>query len=200
VAASPISTAPSWATPIRFCRPPTMSTATKYRNTTTVICHSAGLCGTLPCSATNMAAAAGSSGRRGRRFKSCHPDRVSAGQRPAPEMVRASSLPVQQQNTASTATTTRYDPSVGALPSAWFALRAGRRDRRRKICHLDQSSRRPSLKSRRPVVTGELQVDNSFGRSRLPIGGGGQGGLVATVRAEMTSSNGGTPDNPAGVA
>jgi hypothetical protein len=37
------------------------------------------------------------SGRRGRRFKSCHPDRVSAGQRPAPEMVGASLLPVQQQ-------------------------------------------------------------------------------------------------------
>src|SRR5450631_3736563 len=31
-------------------------------------------------------------------------------------------------------------------------------------------------RSRRPVVTGELQVDSSFGRSRLPIAGGGQGG------------------------
>src|SRR5665647_3046454 len=30
------------------------------------------------------------SGRRGRRFKSCHPDRVSAGQMPLPELVRAS--------------------------------------------------------------------------------------------------------------
>ena len=32
-------------------------------NTTTAICHPAGLHGTLPCSATNMVAAAGSSGR-----------------------------------------------------------------------------------------------------------------------------------------
>src|SRR5450631_563004 len=55
------------------------------------------------------------SGRRGRRFKSCHPDRIPAGQRLAPEMVRASSLPVQQQNTASTATTTRFDLSVEGL-------------------------------------------------------------------------------------
>ena len=45
---------------------------------------------------------------------------------------------------------------------------------------------------RRPVVTGEHKVDSSFGITRLPIGGGGQ--------AEMTSANGGTPDNPAGVA
>src|ERR1035437_9472317 len=30
------------------------------------------------------------SGRRGRRFKSCHPDRVSAGRRPLSELVRAS--------------------------------------------------------------------------------------------------------------
>jgi hypothetical protein len=65
------------------------------------------------------------SGRRGRRFKSCHPDCIAAGQRPAPEMVRASLLPVQQQNTASTATTTRSDLSVGGLHLACSALRAG---------------------------------------------------------------------------
>ena len=53
---------------------PSISTATKYRNTTTAICHPARLCATPPCSATNMVAVARSSGRRGRRFKSCHPD------------------------------------------------------------------------------------------------------------------------------
>jgi hypothetical protein len=56
------------------------------------------------------------SGRRGRRFKSCHPDCIPAGQRPAPEMVRASLLPVQQQNTASTATTTRFDLRLERAP------------------------------------------------------------------------------------
>jgi len=55
----------------------TIGTATKYRNTTTAIRHPDRLCDTLPCSATNMVAAAGSSGRRGRRFKSCHPDQCS---------------------------------------------------------------------------------------------------------------------------
>jgi len=33
-----------------------------------------GLDTVLSCSGTNMVAVAGSSGRRGRRFKSCHPD------------------------------------------------------------------------------------------------------------------------------
>ena len=75
------------------------------------------------------------SGRRGRRFKSCHPDRVSAGQRPAPEMVRASSLPVQQQSTASTATTTRFDLSVGGPHLACSALRTGRRGLGFNSCH-----------------------------------------------------------------
>ena len=56
---------------------PSISTATKYRNTTTAICHPARLCATPPCSATSMVAVARSSGRRGRRFKSCHPDRYS---------------------------------------------------------------------------------------------------------------------------
>jgi hypothetical protein len=50
-----------------------------------------------PCSVTRQRTVIPRSGRRGRRFKSCHPDRVSAGQRPAPEMVRAFLLPVQQQ-------------------------------------------------------------------------------------------------------
>jgi len=63
-------------------------------------------------------------------------------------MVRASRLPVQQQNTASTATTTRYDPRVGGLPSAWFALRAGRRGCGPKRRHLDQSSRTSSREER----------------------------------------------------
>jgi len=39
-------------------------------------------------------------------------------------MVRASLLPVQQQNTASTATTTRFDLRLEGLPSACAALRA----------------------------------------------------------------------------
>src|ERR1035437_3706205 len=42
-------------------------TASKYRNTTTATHHVAALDAALPCSATNMVAAAGSSGRRGRR-------------------------------------------------------------------------------------------------------------------------------------
>jgi len=49
-------------------------TATKYRNTTTATRHPAGLRAALACSVANMVAVAGSSGRRGRRFKSCHPD------------------------------------------------------------------------------------------------------------------------------
>ena len=35
-----------------------ISTATKYRNTNTAIYHPAGLCATLPCSATKIVAAA----------------------------------------------------------------------------------------------------------------------------------------------
>jgi hypothetical protein len=66
-------------------------TATKYRNTTATTRHLARLGAARTCLATDIVAAAGSSGRRGRRFKSCHPDCIPAGhQRPAPEMVRAS--------------------------------------------------------------------------------------------------------------
>jgi hypothetical protein len=43
---------------------PPISTAAKYRNTTTATCHPAGLGAALSCSATNMVATAGSSGRR----------------------------------------------------------------------------------------------------------------------------------------
>ena len=49
-------------------------TATKYRNTTTATRHPAGLRAAVACSVANMVVIAGSSGRRGRRFKSCHPD------------------------------------------------------------------------------------------------------------------------------
>ena len=49
-------------------------TAAKYRNASTATHHPAGNRAVLACSATNMVAAAGISGRRGRRFKSCHPD------------------------------------------------------------------------------------------------------------------------------
>jgi len=49
-------------------------TATKYRNTTATTRHLARLGAARTCLATDIVAAAGSSGRRGRRFKSCHPD------------------------------------------------------------------------------------------------------------------------------
>ena len=98
-----------------------------------------------------MVGAARSSGRRGRRFKSCHPDRVSAGQRPAPEMVRAFLVPVQQQNTASTATTTRFDLSVAGLPLACSALRARRRGLGFNSCH---PSRIPAIQRPYPLRTG----------------------------------------------
>ena len=49
-------------------------TATKYRNTTTATRHPSGLSTAPSCSVANMVAVAGSSGRRGRRFKSCRPD------------------------------------------------------------------------------------------------------------------------------
>ena len=99
-------------------------TATKYRNTTTATRHPERLGAALACSTVNMVAVARSSGRRGRRFKSCHPDCIPAGQRPLPELVRASLLPVQQQNTASTATKTRIDLRIeGAPPSLRFASR-----------------------------------------------------------------------------
>ena len=52
-------------------------------------------------------------------------------------------LPVQQQNTASTATKTRFDLLIENAPQACAALRAGRRGRRFKSCHPDQYSRRP---------------------------------------------------------
>jgi len=65
-------------------------TATKYRNTTTATRHPERLGAALACSTVNMVAVARSSGRRGRRFKSCHPDCIPAGQRPLPELVRAS--------------------------------------------------------------------------------------------------------------
>jgi hypothetical protein len=117
-------------------------TAAKYSSKAGLRRCSGSLDAALACSMPVDDSLARGSGRRGRRFKSCHPDRVSAGQRPAPEMVRASLPPVQQQNTASTATTTRSDLSVAGLPSAWFALRPGRRGCRLKSCHPDQSSRR----------------------------------------------------------
>jgi hypothetical protein len=47
-----------------------ISTATKYRNATAAICYPPGLKGALPCSATNMVAAAGSSGRKGPTLRS----------------------------------------------------------------------------------------------------------------------------------
>jgi len=53
---------------------PAISTATKYRNTTTTIRHPTRLGAAYSCSVATMVATAGSSGRRGRRFKSCHPD------------------------------------------------------------------------------------------------------------------------------
>jgi len=49
-------------------------TATKYRNTTATTRHPARLGAARTCLATDIVAAAGSSGRSGRRFKSCHPD------------------------------------------------------------------------------------------------------------------------------
>jgi len=52
-------------------------TATKYRNTTTATRHPERLGAALACSTVNMVAVARSSGRRGRRFKSCHPDQCS---------------------------------------------------------------------------------------------------------------------------
>jgi hypothetical protein len=42
-----------------------IGTATKYRNTPPATCYLAWLIAALPCSATNMATAAGSSGRSG---------------------------------------------------------------------------------------------------------------------------------------
>jgi len=53
---------------------PAISTATKYRNTTTTIRHPTRSGAAYSCSVATMVATAGSSGRRGRRFKSCHPD------------------------------------------------------------------------------------------------------------------------------
>ena len=51
---------------------------------------------------------------------------------------------------------------------------------------------------RRPVVTGEHQADSSFGRSRLPIAGAGQGGDdVAQWRYTRQPGRGGI--DPAGV-
>ena len=58
-------------------------------------------------------------------------------------MVRASSLPVQQQSTASTATTTRFDLSVGGFHSACSALRTGRRGLGFNSCH---PSRIPAIR------------------------------------------------------
>ena len=51
--------------PVVLTRPPSTSTATKYRNTTTATCYLARLGTALPCSVANMVAVAGSSGRRG---------------------------------------------------------------------------------------------------------------------------------------
>ena len=45
-------------TPEALTHSPRISTAAKYRNTTTAIYHPAGLCGTLSCSATDIVGAA----------------------------------------------------------------------------------------------------------------------------------------------
>jgi hypothetical protein len=46
------------------------------------------------------------------------PTSIPAGQRPAPELVRTSRLPVQQQDTASTATKTRIDLRLEGTPTS----------------------------------------------------------------------------------
>jgi len=51
-------------------------TATKYRNTTTATRYPAGSGAALACSVAKMVAVAGSSGRRGRRFRCCRPDQT----------------------------------------------------------------------------------------------------------------------------
>ena len=95
-------------------------------------------------------------------------------------------------NSPSTATTTRFDLSVGGLHLACSALRARRRGRGRK-----------SVASTRVPAGHPPEV----GVSWLPVNTrrtahSGEVGsrLLAAVSAEMTSSKGGTPDNPAGVA
>jgi hypothetical protein len=66
------------------------STAAKYSSKASLRRCIECLGAVLPCSTPFGDNPARGSGRRGRRFKSCHPDRVSAGQRPLPELVRAS--------------------------------------------------------------------------------------------------------------
>ena len=131
-------------------------------------------------------------------------------------------LPVQQQNTASTATKTRIDLRIaGGSPNLRCASRVAigasvridlQRHRHVRVTkdphehprvdfqiHQQRCAGPPRIVNRhvadtgliaassktpvegpwidrRPVVTGELQMDSSVGRRRLPIAGGGQGG------------------------
>ena len=96
------------------------STAAKYSSGATLRRYVGSPGASLTCSAPVGDILARGSGRRGRRFKSCHPDCIPAGHpcRPSPELVRASRLPVQQQNTASTATKTRIDLRIEGTPTS----------------------------------------------------------------------------------
>ena len=94
----------------------------------------------LACSTPVCDDPARGSGRRGRRFKSCHPDRVSAGQRPLPELVRASLA----ARTAAKYRKYRNKSEHLSFSSRGFpqpALRfAGTKRPRLKSCHPEQSS------------------------------------------------------------
>ena len=133
-------------------------------------------------------------GRRGRRLKSCHPDQSSRRSSPK-ERARRS--------------TRRGSPR----PALRFARRhrAGVRidlQRHRHVCgapdphdhplvdihvHQQRCASPPRVVNRRHVVD---PVNTRWTAHSGEVGSR----LLAAVRAEMTSSNGGTPDSPAGVA
>jgi len=137
----------------------------------------------LACSTPVGDTPARGSGRRGRRFKSCHPDRVSAGQRPLPELARASLA-------ASTATKYRQyrNKSEHLTFSSNGYPQPGLRFARTKRPQAKNASPRPEF----PQVIPEVGVPWSPGNSRWTAHSGEAGSrLLAAVRAEMTSPNGG---------
>src|SRR5665647_3614381 len=105
------------------------STAAKYSSGAVLRRYTGSPGASLTCSTPFDGNLARGSGRRGRRFKSCHPDCIPTGQSPYQSWRGPLLLPVPQQNTASTATNPNFDLLIERAPPARRSASLGRRGR-----------------------------------------------------------------------
>ena len=146
----------------------------------------------------SQAGAAFRSGRRGRRLKLCHPDQSSrrsslkekarrSTRRAPPACASLRGSPSGWRLNRSPRTSTRLrengphdHPRVDFQGREQRCAGPPRVVNRQVAAGLIASSSKAPVEGpwidRRPVVTGEHHADSSFGRSRLPIAGDGQGG------------------------